>query len=184
MRREEGMGSGTPKVGAPKMARSDFPNCKFRCYPRWSLWSGAGRGGARGRGGPSSYGRRAFECTPDVGAVCGLRMAGQRHTSSFGFCPKRQNIDTPALGMWTTQCSGTGNAGECGRNGNGKGIALWCGAEFQWEGGGGGWGASQGKSHDRAFHVQTGQGGGGDTVRKRQIQWRKIVENCAKIAVP
>ena len=36
-----------PKVCVPKMARQDFPNGKFRFFPRWSLWSGGG-GGSRG----------------------------------------------------------------------------------------------------------------------------------------
>ena len=45
----EGRGGGgvwDPKVCVPKMARSDFPDCKFRFFPRWSLWSGEGGGGA------------------------------------------------------------------------------------------------------------------------------------------
>ena len=36
-----------PKVCVPKMAQPDFPDCKFRFFPRWSLRSG----GSRGRGG-------------------------------------------------------------------------------------------------------------------------------------
>ena len=47
---EEGGGEGiwVPKIYVPKLARSDFPDCKFRFLPRWSLWSGGGggRGGA------------------------------------------------------------------------------------------------------------------------------------------
>ena len=42
-----------PKLCAPKMARPDFPDGKFRFFPRWSLWSGGGSGGgglARGHG--------------------------------------------------------------------------------------------------------------------------------------
>ena len=31
-----------PTVCVPKMARPDFPNGKFRFFPRWSLWSGGG----------------------------------------------------------------------------------------------------------------------------------------------
>ena len=41
------MGVGDPKVCVPKMARSDFPHRKFRCFPRWSLWSAGGGGGGR-----------------------------------------------------------------------------------------------------------------------------------------
>ena len=51
---EEGAGGGgllsggegvwQPKVCVPKPARPDFPNCKLRCFPRWSLWSGRGVG--------------------------------------------------------------------------------------------------------------------------------------------
>ena len=44
IRREE-RGAGTQKVCVSKMARSDFPNGKFRFLPRWSLWSGKGGGG-------------------------------------------------------------------------------------------------------------------------------------------
>ena len=38
-------GLGPKKVCVPKMARSDFPNGTFRCFPRRSLWSGGGGGG-------------------------------------------------------------------------------------------------------------------------------------------
>ena len=41
----EGEGILDPKLGVPKMARQDFPSCKFRCFPLESLWSGE-----RGRG--------------------------------------------------------------------------------------------------------------------------------------
>ena len=34
-----------PRICVPKMARSDFPDCKFCFLPRWSLWSGKGGGG-------------------------------------------------------------------------------------------------------------------------------------------
>ena len=37
-----GGGGGDPKVCVPKRAQSDFPNRKFRLFPRWSLWSGGG----------------------------------------------------------------------------------------------------------------------------------------------
>ena len=36
---------GGAKVRVPTMARSDFPNGKFRFFPRWSLWSCGGGGG-------------------------------------------------------------------------------------------------------------------------------------------
>ena len=49
---ERGGGVWDPKVCAPTMARSDFPNGKFHVFPRWSLWSGGGGGG--------SYGCRPF----------------------------------------------------------------------------------------------------------------------------
>ena len=39
-----GGGSGT-KFCVPKMAESDFPDYRFRCFPRWSLWSVWGGGG-------------------------------------------------------------------------------------------------------------------------------------------
>ena len=39
-----GEGVWDPKVCVPKRARPDFPNCKFRFFPRWSLWSGGGGG--------------------------------------------------------------------------------------------------------------------------------------------
>ena len=49
-----------PKVCVPKTARSDFPYCKFRFFPRWSLWSGRGGRGVQGGGGtpppPMVYG--------------------------------------------------------------------------------------------------------------------------------
>ena len=35
---------GEAKDCVPKMARPDFPNCKFRCFPRWSIWSAGGEG--------------------------------------------------------------------------------------------------------------------------------------------
>ena len=41
-----------PKLGVPKMARPDFPSCKFRFFPLWSLWSGEGGWGFWGRGPP------------------------------------------------------------------------------------------------------------------------------------
>ena len=44
-----GLGRGA-KVCVPKIARSDFPDCKFRFFPRWSLWSGFGGRGCGGRG--------------------------------------------------------------------------------------------------------------------------------------
>ena len=46
----EGGGVWAPKVCVPKMARSDFPNGKFRFFTRWSLGSGGG-GGGQGLGG-------------------------------------------------------------------------------------------------------------------------------------
>ena len=55
-RREDdgGVGVWDPKFCVPQMARQDFPNGKFRCFPRWSLWSWGGAG--------SSYGCQPFEC--------------------------------------------------------------------------------------------------------------------------
>ena len=47
-------GEGGANVRVPKMAQSDFPNGKFRFFPRWSLWSWGGGGGG------SSYGARPF----------------------------------------------------------------------------------------------------------------------------
>ena len=43
----DGGGGGVwdPKFCVPKMAHSDFPDCKFRFFPRWSLWSGRVQGG-------------------------------------------------------------------------------------------------------------------------------------------
>ena len=47
IRREWGGGGVLgPKSACPKMARPDFPNGKFRFFPKWSLWSGGG--GSRG----------------------------------------------------------------------------------------------------------------------------------------
>ena len=40
-----GAGGWDPKVCVPKMTQQDFPNGKFRCFPRWSLWSGGEGGG-------------------------------------------------------------------------------------------------------------------------------------------
>ena len=40
-----GRGIWDPKVCVPTMARQDFPDCKFRCFQRWSLWCGGGGGG-------------------------------------------------------------------------------------------------------------------------------------------
>ena len=37
-----------PKVCVPEMARQDFPNGKFRFFPRWLLWSGGGGGWSMG----------------------------------------------------------------------------------------------------------------------------------------
>ena len=34
-----GRGGGAAKVYVPKMAQSDFPNGKYRFFPRWSLWT-------------------------------------------------------------------------------------------------------------------------------------------------
>ena len=55
--RGQGRGGGRggvwdPKVWVPKRARSSFPDCNFRVFPRWSLWSGGG-GGPWGCAGPS-----------------------------------------------------------------------------------------------------------------------------------
>ena len=44
-----------PKLGVPKMARPDFPYCKFHFFPRWSLWSGEGGRGFWGRGPPLGF---------------------------------------------------------------------------------------------------------------------------------
>ena len=44
------MGVWDRKACVPKMARPDFPNGKFRFFPRWSLWSGRGGGLAQGLG--------------------------------------------------------------------------------------------------------------------------------------
>ena len=66
--RKGGRGSGTPKVCVPQMARSHFPNGKFRFLAQWSLWSGAGGG---------------FGMTPGCCAVCsGRRLSASRHLPS------------------------------------------------------------------------------------------------------
>ena len=41
-------GPGIQKIVYPKPAQPDFPDCKFRFFPRWSLWS-VGGGGPGGR---------------------------------------------------------------------------------------------------------------------------------------
>ena len=46
-----GWGAGgvwVPKVCVPKIAQQDFPNCKFRFFPRWLLWWGGGGGWCSG----------------------------------------------------------------------------------------------------------------------------------------
>ena len=52
---EQGGGGGEgvldPKLDVPIMASPDFPYCKFRFFPLWSLWSGEG-GGVLGEGSP------------------------------------------------------------------------------------------------------------------------------------
>ena len=50
-----GEGDWDPKICAPGMAQSDFPNCKFRFFPRWSFLSEEG-----GVTPPSSYGVQPF----------------------------------------------------------------------------------------------------------------------------
>ena len=40
----EGGGGGGAKFCGPKMARSDFPHCRFHFFARWSLCSGGGGG--------------------------------------------------------------------------------------------------------------------------------------------
>ena len=61
-REERGRGGvWNPKVCVPKMARQEFPFCKFWFFPRWSLWSwgGGSRGGGRaGAGAPSAVAGR------------------------------------------------------------------------------------------------------------------------------
>ena len=57
---EQGGGGGEEgvldrKLGVPKMARPDFPYCKFRFFPLWSLWSGEGGRGFWGRGPPPPW---------------------------------------------------------------------------------------------------------------------------------
>ena len=51
--REEGGGVRDPKFCPPEMARPDFPNGRFRFFPRWSLWSGVGGGGGSRGASPS-----------------------------------------------------------------------------------------------------------------------------------
>ena len=46
----KGGGSWDPKNCVPKRARPDFPSCRFRFFPRWSLWWGGG-GAPEGEGG-------------------------------------------------------------------------------------------------------------------------------------
>ena len=59
-----GGGGWGPTVRVPKMAPPDFPDCKFRFLPRWSLWSGGGGGWSRGGNPPSSCGVRPFGYFP------------------------------------------------------------------------------------------------------------------------
>ena len=40
-----GGGFWDPKDCVPKIARQYLPRCKFRFFPRWSLWFGGGGGG-------------------------------------------------------------------------------------------------------------------------------------------
>ena len=52
-RREDWGGVWDPNICVPKMARSDFPDGKFRFFPRWSFSSGGeGEGGSGGGGVP------------------------------------------------------------------------------------------------------------------------------------
>ena len=55
LERSVGLGRGEegwdPKLCVPKMAQQDFPDCKFRFFPLWSLWCGEGEA-VLGKGSP------------------------------------------------------------------------------------------------------------------------------------
>ena len=55
---------GLGRISVPKMAPADFPNCKFRVFPRWSLWFGAGGSSGGGAYPPASCGVQPFPYFP------------------------------------------------------------------------------------------------------------------------
>ena len=83
-----GGGIWDPKVCVPKMARSDFPNGKFRFFPRWSLWSG-GKGGPSGGLGARGGRLPTVPMRPPPPAICqnsgggGGAPSGQKFLLSF-----------------------------------------------------------------------------------------------------
>ena len=87
-----------PKICVPKMARPDFPFCKFRFFPRWSLWSGGAGGGSRGGGGgpppPAMWGHSntSHALRPPYAF-----LAGSPHSHSFAVqlrrhCPRATSV--------------------------------------------------------------------------------------------
>ena len=60
----------------PKMARPDFPDCKFRFFPRWSLWSAGGGGGNPP---PTVYGHSNTSLRPALLGLCACAGGATAH---------------------------------------------------------------------------------------------------------
>ena len=98
-----GGGAWVPNVCASKMARPEFPDCKFRSLPRWSLWSGGVQGDTPphllrctailippggGGGGPIKAGGAGCPAIREVG-VGGCRGSGVGGWDRLGPRPKQ-----------------------------------------------------------------------------------------------
>ena len=113
---EERRGGGGlgPKICVPKMVRQDFPNGKFRFFPRRSLWSGGAGGGHLLRlstvlmqGCARSYAAQAcWQDQPNGGSSGGmLGGSGSRPPLHFmtSLCPTRSNIPHSASTSQSTR---------------------------------------------------------------------------------
>ena len=120
---EWGEGGLGPMILCTKMARPEFPNCEFRSYLRWSLWSG---GGVGRRGAPPAVHSHSNTSLVTHGSASPINNSTSRRWGSPGWRsvasaggrrPTAGGCVLP-IGRWRGRCQGPAGP-PCGALGKG-----------------------------------------------------------------